>query len=197
MAFLSKQTYSKNEATIWSIPNYWDLIALALIFTFIILLTWGTKQMAISYRLGDIIPISLNPSHLPGYALRTTIRMFIALALSLIFTFIFGALAAKNKHAERIIIPTIDILQSVPVLSFLSITVTGFIFIFKNSMLGPECAAIFAIFTSQVWNMVLGFYQGVKTVPKELKEAANIFQLSSWQSFWRVDVPCQVYYGIS
>lgn len=189
MAFRSKQTYNKNEATIWPIPNYWDISAIALIFTFIVLVAWGAKQMTGSYHLGDVIPISLNPIYLPTYALRTTMRLFIALFFSLLFTFTFGALAAKNKHAERLIIPTIDILQSVPVLSFLSITIVGFVFIFKNSMLGPECAAIFGIFTSQAWNMTLSFYQGVKTVPKDLKDAANIFQLSAWQRFWKIEVP--------
>ncbi|MBU0744757.1 MAG: ABC transporter permease subunit [Gammaproteobacteria bacterium] len=189
MGFLTKQTYNKNEATIWSIPNYWDIIAIVLVFTFIVLVAWGAKQMTASYNFGDVIPISLNPTHLPIYALRTTMRLFIALFFSLVFTFTFGTLAAKNKHAERLIIPIIDVLQSAPVLSFLSITSAAFIFIFKNSMLGPECAAIFGIFTSQVWNMALSFYQGVKTVPKELKEAASVFHLSSWQRFWRVEVP--------
>lgn len=189
MSYLPKQTYTKNEATIWSIPNYWDLIAMALIFTGIVLLAWGAKQMAVSYRIGDVISISLDVRYLPAYALRTTMRLFTALFFSLIFTLIFGTWAAKSQRAERLIIPTIDLLQSVPVLSFLSITVTVFIFIFKNSMLGPECAAIFGIFTSQVWNMALSFYQGVKTVPKELKEAARIFHLSTWQRFWRIEVP--------
>lgn len=189
MPLLSKQAYDKNEVTTWAIPNYWDVIAISLVFTFIIFIAWGTKQMVAPYNLGDIIPISLDPIHLPKYALRTTMRLFIALFFSMIFTFIFGTWAAKNKQAERIIIPTIDILQSVPVLSFLSITITGFIVLFKNSMLGPECAAIFGIFTSQVWNMTLSFYQSVKTVPNELKEAANVFRLSTWQRFWRVEVP--------
>jgi NitT/TauT family transport system permease protein len=189
MTIAPKQTYTKNEAITWSVPNYWDAIAISLIITFIVLVAWGAKEMAGSYQLGDTIPISLDPSHLPSYALRTVLRLFIALFFSLIFTFTIGTLAAKNKTAERLIIPTIDILQSVPVLSFLSITVTGFIVIFKNSMLGPECAAIFAIFTSQVWNMALSFYQGVKTVPNNLKEAANIFRLSTWQRFWKIEVP--------
>ncbi len=189
MAFRAKQTYSKNEATIWSIPNYWDIMAIALIFTFIVLVAWGAKQMTGSYQLGDVIHISLDPIYLPIYALRTTMRLFIALFFSLVFTFIFGALAAKNKHAEHLIIPTIDILQSVPVLSFISITIVFFMFIFKNSMLGPETAAIFGIFTSQAWNMTLSFYQGVKTVPKDLQDAANIFQLSAWQRFWKIEVP--------
>ncbi|EKD45409.1 MAG: hypothetical protein ACD_69C00306G0002 [uncultured bacterium] len=189
MALLPKQTYTKNEATIWSIPNYWDVIAVVLVFTFIVLAAWGAKQMGAPYRLGDIIPISLNPIYLPTYALRTTMRLFIALFFSLLFTFTFGTLAAKNKHAERLIIPIIDILQSIPILSFLSITVTGFIVIFKNSMLGPECAAIFAIFTSQAWNMTLSFYLSVKTVPSDLKEAATVFRLSAWQRFWKLEVP--------
>lgn len=189
MSFISKQTYSKHEITTWSVPNYWDVLAFIIIFTLIILIAFGAKQMAASYQLGDIIPIHLEPSYLPIYALRTVIRLFTALLLSLLFTFIFGSLAAKNRHAERLIIPAVDILQSVPVLSFLSITASGFIFLFKNSMLGPECAAIFGIFTSQVWNMLLSFYQSIKTIPKEIKEAASIFQLSSWQRFWRIEVP--------
>lgn len=189
MIVTTKQTYTKNEATKWFIPNYWDMIALTLIFTVIVLVAWGAKQMAAPYNLGETIHISLDPSHLPAYALRTTLRLFIAMFFSLVFTFTFGTLAAKNKHAERLIIPIVDILQSVPVLSFLSISIAGFIFLFKNSMLGPECAAIFGIFTAQVWNMILSFYIGVKTVPNELKEAAKIFQLSAWQSFWKIDVP--------
>jgi NitT/TauT family transport system permease protein len=189
MPLLTKPTYTKNEATTWSIPNYWDVVALVLVFAGIILLIWNIKQMAVPYRLGDVMPISLSPAHLPAYALRTTLRLFIALFFSLVFTFIFGTWAAKNKHAERLIVPTIDVLQSAPVLSFLAITIPGFFIIFKNSMLGPECAAIFGIFTSQVWNMTLSFYQGVKTVPNNLKEAANVFRLSTWQRFWRIDVP--------
>jgi ABC-type anion transport system, duplicated permease component len=186
---LSKRTYSKNEATTWSTPNHWDILAITAILLIILLIVWGTKQMAVSYHLGDIIPISLKPKYLPTYALRTTIRLFIAMFFSIVFTFTVGTLAAKNNQAEKIIIPIIDALQSVPVLSFLSITITGFIALFKNSMLGPECAAIFGILTSQVWNMILGFYQGIKTVPKDLIEAAEVFHLSSWQCFWKVEVP--------
>jgi len=189
MALRIKPTYTKNEVTTWSIPNYWDVIAMVLVFAGIILLAWNAKQMIAPYHLGDLIPISLNPLYLPMYALRTTLRLFIALFFSLVFTFVFGTWAAKNKHAERLIIPTIDVLQSVPVLSFLAFAVPVFIFIFHNSMLGPECAAIFGIFTAQVWNMTLSFYQGVKTVPNNLKEAARVFRLSAWQCFWRVEVP--------
>lgn len=181
--------YSKNEVTSWKIPNYWDVIALVLVLSIIIGLALGTKQMVAPYHLGETIHISLNPLYLPYYALRTVLRLFIALAFSLLFTFVFGTLAAKNKHAERVIIPMIDILQSVPVLSFLSISITGFIALFRGSMLGPECAAIFVIFTAQVWNMTLSFYQSMRTVPAEFREAARIFHLSTWQCFWRIEVP--------
>ncbi len=170
-------------------PNYWDLVALFLVLGIIMLLAWDAKQMAVPYELGQAIPISLDPSHLPSYALRTVSRMFLALFFSLLFTFTFATWAAKSKRAERIIIPFIDILQSVPILGFLSITVVGFIALFPNSLLGPECAAIFAIFTSQAWNMALGFYQTVRSVPAELNEAATMFHLSAWQRFWRIDVP--------
>ncbi len=184
-----RKTYTKNEAISWPIPNYWDIIAGCLIFGLIILVAWGAKQMAVPYNIGQPIPISLSPNHLPYYALRTVLRMFIALFCSLVFTFVVGALAAKSKRAERIIIPFIDIMQSMPVLSFLSLTIVGFIALFRGSMLGPECAAIFAIFTSQVWNMTLSFYQSVSTVPKDLREVTVIYQLSTWRRFWRLEVP--------
>jgi len=169
--------------------NRWDLMLLVLVIAVLFFLGWGGKQMASPYELGEPLPISLSPSWLPFYALRTVLRMFIALVISILFTFIVGAIAAKNRRAEQVIIPAIDILQSVPVLSFLSITITGFIHLFPNSLLGPECASIFVIFTAQVWNITLGFYQSLKTLPHDLKEAAAMFHLSSWQTFWKVEVP--------
>lgn len=171
------------------IPNYWDMIALLLALGLIALLGWQAKQMSVPYQIGQVIPISLDPSNLPFYALRTVSRMLIAMVFSLLFTFIFGTWAAKSRRAERLIIPLIDVMQSIPILGFLSITIVGFIALFPGSLLGPECAAIFAIFTSQAWNMALGFYQTVQTVPSELREAANMFHLSAWQRFWRIDVP--------
>ncbi len=135
------------------------------------------------------MPISLDPHELPFYAARTVVRMLIALFFSLLFTFTFATWAAKSRRAEKIIIPIIDVLQSVPILGFLSVTVAGFIGLFPGSMLGPECATIFVIFTSQAWNMALGFYQTVKSVPSEVQEAARMFHLSAWQRFWRIDVP--------
>jgi len=145
--------------------------------------------MVIPFHVGDTLPMTLDPKALPGYALRTVIRMLIALAFSIFFSLTLGTLAAKSYRAERVIIPAIDILQSVPILGFLSITVVGFMMLFPNSLLGPECAAIFAIFTSQAWNMILCTYQCIKTVPDELEEAAKMYRLSAWQRFWRVEMP--------
>ncbi len=170
-------------------PNYWDMIALFFVLGAIVLFAWNAKQMATPYHLGQVIPISLDPHNLPNYALRTVSRMLIALVFSLLFTFVFATWAAKSPRAGHIIIPMIDILQSVPVLGFLSMTLVAFIALFPNSMLGPECACIFVIFTSQAWNMALGFYQTVCSVPAELKEAADMFHLSAWQRFWRIEVP--------
>ncbi|MBS0290464.1 MAG: ABC transporter permease subunit [Proteobacteria bacterium] len=145
--------------------------------------------MTAPYELGEQIPILLSPKMLPGYAISTIIRMLIALFFSLVFTFTIATLAAKSHRAERFILPFIDIMQSVPVLGFLSISILAFIYLFPGSQLGPECAAIFAIFTSQAWNMALSFYQSLRTVPKDLNEAADMFRLSPWQRFWRLEVP--------
>ncbi len=169
--------------------NRWDMMALVIILSLIALVAYGTHEMATPYIVGQTIPISLDPSKLPYYALRTVLRMFFALIISLLFTFIFGTWAAKSEKAEKIIIPAIDILQSVPILGFLSISVVGFIALFHGSLLGPECAAIFVIFTSQAWNMALSFYQSIRTVPKDLIEASHMYHLSGWQRFWRVEVP--------
>src|SRR5271156_955245 len=170
-------------------PNYWDLVALPLVLGLIALVAWGGLAMSVHYHVGDTLPISLDPWRLPEYALRTVLRMGAALVASLVFSLGYAALAAKNRQAEKILIPVLDILQSVPILGFLSITVTGFIAIFPGRLLGVECAAIFAIFTSQAWNMTFSLYQSLRTVPGELIEAARMYHLSSWQRFWRLEVP--------
>ncbi len=133
--------------------------------------------------------VSLDPANLPYYAGRSLLRMFIALFLSVVFTLIYGFAAAKSRRLERILIPILDILQSIPVLAFLSVVITGFIALFPNSLLGLECASIFAIFTGQVWNMTFSFYSSLKTLPREIDEAAKVFRLSAWQRFWKVEVP--------
>lgn len=149
----------------------------------------GSAAM-VSFRPPEISPtVSLDPRVLPSYAARSTVRMFIALAASFLFTVVYGWIAAHHRRAERVMVPLLDILQSVPVLGFLSITVSGFIALFPRSLLGLEAASIFAIFTSQVWNMTFSFYQSLRTLPKELVEATTLFRLSRWQRFTRLELP--------
>ena len=169
--------------------NRWDWALLPLVLAGLSLLAMAASQMAQPFHVGESLPISLDPLALPYYLLRTTLRMFLALGASLIFACVFAALAAKFSAAEKVLVPLLDILQSIPILGFLSITVTGFIALFPGSLLGVECAAIFAIFTSQAWNMAFSLYQSLRTVPAELQEAARVFQLSGWQRFWRLELP--------
>ncbi|MGA7265741.1 MAG: ABC transporter permease subunit [Stellaceae bacterium] len=170
-------------------PNFWDLVALPMVLGAIALLAWGGMAMSARYHVGEVLPISLDPWQLPAYALRTVLRMVFALVASLVFSLVYAAVAAKSRQGEKILIPILDILQSVPILGFLSITVTGFIALFPGRLLGVECAAIFAIFTSQAWNMTFSVYQSLRTVPTELIEAARMYHLSPWKRFWRLEVP--------
>ncbi|WP_031464836.1 ABC transporter permease [Sciscionella sediminilitoris] len=133
--------------------------------------------------------VSTDPALLPEYAGRSLLRMFAALVFAVLFTFIVGTAAARLRRAEKVLIPVLDILQSVPILGFVSVTITGFIALFPGSELGLECASVFAIFTSQVWNMTFAFYHSLRSQPRELDEAARLLRLSRWQRFWRVDAP--------
>ena len=169
--------------------NRWDWALLPIVLAALVLLAYGAAQMAHPYHLGQPMTLSLDPTQLPYYLLRTTLRMFLALGASVIFSCVFATLATKYRAAEKVLVPLLDILQSIPILGFLSITVTGFIALFPGNLLGVECAAIFAIFTSQAWNMAFSAYQGFRTVPGELAEAATVYQLSSWQRFWRLELP--------
>ncbi|HYM04535.1 MAG TPA: ABC transporter permease subunit [Stellaceae bacterium] len=170
-------------------PNFWDGVALPLVLGGVILIAWASQQMTAPYQVGQELPISLDPRNLPEYGLRTVLRMGLALVASLLFSLAYAAAAAKSRRAEKLLIPVLDILQSVPILGFLSITVTGFIALFPGSLLGYECAAIFAIFTSQAWNMTFSLYQSFIGVPQDLREAARMYHLSPWQSFWQLEVP--------
>jgi NitT/TauT family transport system permease protein len=118
--------------------------------------------------------------------------MFVALGFSTLFTFVYGYAAARSKRAERVLVPLLDILQSVPVLGFLSVTVTAFIALFRGSLLGLEAASIFAIFTGQAWNMTFSFYQSLRSVPHELDEMAGLYRLSAWERFTRLELPASM-----
>ncbi|WP_295470540.1 ABC transporter permease subunit [uncultured Pseudomonas sp.] len=170
-------------------PNRWDWALLPLVLAAIVLAAWGAMQMSRPFIVGEPTPISLDPSELPYYLLRTMLRMFTALGISLLFAFVFAAIAARYRAAEKAMIPLLDVLQSVPILGFQAIAIAPFIALFPGNLLGVECAAIFAIFTSQAWNMALSLYQSFRTLPAELNEAARIFRLSAWQRFWRLELP--------
>jgi len=183
----------------WGIPvelwplrlrvGWWDIAAALLVFGAMAALIWTGRKVAAPFTLGQPVSISLDAMLLPEYALRTTLRMFAALAASLLFSLVYAAWAVKLPRAGRILIPLLDILQSVPILGYLSITITGFIALFPGRLLGVECAAIFAIFTSQAWNMTFSLYQSFRTVPADLVEAARMYRLSPWHRFWRLEVP--------
>jgi len=170
-------------------PNIWDAVALVLVIGAMVLIVYGGEQTALPLSALDVSPVSLDPTHLPVYALRTTMRMLLAIVCSIIFTFIYAALAAKSRRAEMVLIPLLDILQSVPILGFLTFTVVFFLNLFPGQVFGAELACVFAIFTSQAWNMTFSMYQSIRNVPKDLEEASQSFHLSGWQRFWRLDVP--------
>jgi NitT/TauT family transport system permease protein len=170
-------------------PNIWDVVALILVVGAMVLIVYGGEQTTLPLSALDAAPVSLDPSHLPLYALRTTMRMLLAIVCSIVFTFVYATLAAKSRRAELVLIPLLDILQSVPILGFLTFTVAFFLNLFPGQVFGAELACVFAIFTSQAWNMTFSMYQSMRNVPKDLDEATLSFHLSGWQRFWRLDVP--------
>ena len=178
------------NASAWRVlPNRWDFIAFPLIICLIAMAVVGFHETMAPIATLNTQKISLDPSNLPEYALRTTLRMLAAMLASLVFTLVYGTLAAKSRRAGMVLVPILDILQSVPVLGYISFTVTFFLALFPSRVLGAELAAIFAIFTSQAWNMTFSFYQSLRTVPRDLDEVSRGFHLTSWQRFWKLEVP--------
>ncbi|MEG3125692.1 ABC transporter permease [Sphingomonas sp. GB1N7] len=170
-------------------PSWADAIAFLLLAGLAVLVARGAAGVAQPLSELRLDPIALDPWNLPAYALRTTLRMFAALGAALVFTFVVATLAAKSKRAEMVIVPALDILQSVPILGFLTFTVTFFMGLFPGQQLGVELAAIFAIFTSQAWNMAFSFYQSLRSVPGDLEEVSRGFALSPWRRFIRLELP--------
>ncbi len=142
--------------------------------------------------LGPFTPaveISRSPSALPAYAGLSLLRITVAYLFSLIFTLVYGYIAAYNPKAETFMIPLLDILQSIPVLSFLPGVMLAMVALFPSRQLGVELGAIVLIFTGQVWNMAFSFYASLKAIPNELREAAQIYRFSWWQRFTEVELP--------
>lgn len=178
-------TGSKEKRTF----NFYDFIVISVL----ILIMWifGSlgRDMTAQLSATQFAQINLDYMQIPYYAARSTLRMFIAYGFSFVFTLVVGYVAVHSQRARTLILPLLDILQSVPVLGFLSVTVTGFMALFPGSSLGVELASLFAIFTGQVWNMTFGFYHSLVTIPKEMKEAGSIFQLNGWQRFKTYELP--------
>jgi NitT/TauT family transport system permease protein len=174
------------------LPNRWDLFAMVVVFGALIGVAHVARGTFVPLNAPNATMVSLDPSNLPSYAARTTLRMFAALLASLLFTFTYATAAAKSRRAGLVLIPILDILQSVPILGFLTFTVVFFMNLFPGKVMGLELAAIFAIFTSQAWNMAFSMFQSLKSVPADLEEASASFHLTGWQRFWRLEVPFAV-----
>jgi NitT/TauT family transport system permease protein len=170
------------------VHGQWDVLAFLLVIAFFIYLAEAAHGLTQPLARLEATPISLDPRALIGYSARTGLRMLIAMACSLVFTFTYATLAAKSRRAEMVLVPLLDILQSVPILSF-SILIVFFLSLTPGRVAGAEMAAIFLIFTSQAWNMAFSFYQSLRSIPEELREVSRSFHLGPWMRFWRLEVP--------
>jgi NitT/TauT family transport system permease protein len=162
-----------------------------LMFAAAIALFYGILIVARTW-LGPFTPaieISRSPLALPAYAGMSLLRITVAYILSLAFTLVYGYIAAYNPKAERFMIPLLDVLQSIPVLSFLPGVMLAMVALFPSRQLGVELGAILLIFTGQVWNMAFSFYASLKSIPREMREAAQIYRFSWWQRFTEVELP--------
>ena len=171
------------------LPSRWDLLAAVMVLGFIV--AFADVSRFLVHPLSSITghDLYLDPANLPGYALRTALRMLIAMGVSLGFTFTYATWAAKSPRAGNLLVPLLDILQSVPILSFLSVTIVWFLSLSPGRIFGAELACVFTIFTGQAWNMAFSFYQSLRTVPPELEEAGRMFGLGAWARFWRIEAP--------
>ncbi len=169
--------------------NIWDLVALALIVGVFVTVSHGARETFAPLRSLTESPVTLDPARLPEYALRTSLRMVGGMALSLLFALGYATLAAKSRHAEIVLIPLLDILQSIPVFGYLTFTLAWFMALAPGNVVGAELASVFLAFTAQAWNMAFSFYQSLKTIPSDLDEAASAFGLTPWQKFWRLEAP--------
>ncbi|MBD0746108.1 ABC transporter permease subunit [Streptomyces sp. CBMA152] len=170
-------------------PVWIDLAVAAAVLVLGYLVLQVGKGTTVNFDPADVATTDTSPARLPYDAARSLLRMFVALGLSVCFTFVYAYAAAKSRRLERVLVPALDILQSVPVLGFLTVAVTGFIALFPGSLLGLECASIFAIFTSQAWNMTFSFYRSLITLPRELDEVSRSFGFTRWMRFWRIELP--------
>ncbi|MBN3894051.1 MAG: ABC transporter permease subunit [Nostoc sp. NOS(2021)] len=167
-----------------------DGLLILVIFSLIVAIIRTASQFSGTFQ--PELTISTNINALPGYTAQTLIRMGLAYFLSLIFTLLYASAAYRSRIAERILIPMLDILQSIPVLSFLPGVVLALISLFPGQRIGVELAAILLIFTGMTWNMTFSFYQSLQGIPQELIEASRVYRLNPWQRFWTLELPSGV-----
>jgi NitT/TauT family transport system permease protein len=169
----------------------WSFLIDIAVMLFLFAVVFGIYAIGRSW-LGPVAPgahISQSPSALPLYALYSLVRIGVAYGFSLIFALGYGYLAANSRRAEIILIPLLDILQSIPVLSFLPGVMMAMVALFPHRQIGVELGCVLLIFTGQVWNIAFSFYSSLKTEPRELKEAARIYRFGNWQRFAQLDLP--------
>ncbi|MBI3320651.1 MAG: ABC transporter permease subunit [Candidatus Omnitrophica bacterium] len=171
--------------SIWSDLGVVALLAAAL---------YGVMRVAKHWQapLQPHVEINLSLWALPGYTVLSLLRGIAAYGLSLVFALTYGYLAAHRPRAERVLLPLLDVLQSIPVLGFLPGAVVALVALFPNTNAGLELASILMIFTGQVWNLAFSFYQSLRGIPLELREAAQLYQFNWWQRFRRVELSASV-----
>jgi NitT/TauT family transport system permease protein len=169
----------------------WSFLVDVGVFLFVLAAIYGVYAIGRTW-LGPVparVEISQNPRDLPLYAFYSLVRLGLAYALSLAFALTYGYVAASSRRAEIVLVPLLDILQSIPVLSFLPGVMLAMVALFPHSQLGIEFGSIVLIFTGQVWNIAFSFYSSLKTIPRELREAAIIYRFGRWQKFAELDLP--------
>jgi NitT/TauT family transport system permease protein len=171
----------------WTIGDV--LLPLAII-AFIFIIVQTASNFTGSYESGYVINLSLGA--LPVYALQTLVRMLAAYGISLVFSLVYAYVAYRSPIWSKVLIPLLDILQSIPVLSFLPAVVLALVALFPGQRLGIEIASILLIFTGMTWNMTFSFYQSLTSIPQELIEASQVYRLGAWQRFWTLELPSGV-----
>jgi NitT/TauT family transport system permease protein len=182
---LGKGPWSLLPAQTWSVLTDFVIFAAGLSLFYAVLMlarTWFGP-------FNPHVEISRDPTKLPVYAAYSLLRITVAYVLSLVFTLVYGYIAAYNPRAERIMIPLLDILQSIPVLSFLPGVMLAMVALFPNHQIGVEMGAILLIFTGQVWNMAFSFYSSLKGIPRDMREAARIYRFNWYQRFTQFELP--------
>jgi NitT/TauT family transport system permease protein len=182
---LGKGPWSLLPAKTWSVMTDVFIFGLGLSLLYFVIVLAGSWFGPFNPH----VEISRNPIMLPVYAAYSLLRIMAAYVLSLAFTLVYGYVAAYNARAERFMIPLLDILQSIPVLSFLPGVMLAMVALFPHHQLGVELGAILLIFTGQVWNMAFSFYSSLKSIPRDMREAAKIYQFNWYQRFTNIELP--------